>query len=251
MSQAITSLAKWHLVTWPRKWWQKVNDRQRLPSIFFTYMLIGRQITQRLGMFLTLTCVFETCFFFNKILRKSKCENMSRFKIWSFPSLLSFLKSAKSGLNPSSWGLRLKQGRFQKVASTHDHPGGEIKVKTEGERFLTSDRASLPWAGGCGKIKAWQQMESGSVYFQQLRGNFLYISESVSERIRENFLDMASGKKSQAVTYMTSSTSITFGTPLDLLYCIPYLEMIWSIFPFKQSGCLYCHSSFFYQFQIF
>ena len=72
---------------------------------------------------------------------------------------------------------------FQKVASTHDHPGGEIKVKTEGERFLTSDRASLPQAGGCGKIKAWQQMESGSVYFQQLRGNFLYISESVSERI--------------------------------------------------------------------
>ena len=197
---------------------------------------------------------FDMCYwnlFFTKILRKSKCENMSRFKIWSFPSLLSFLKSAKSGLNPSSWGLRLKQGRFQKVASTHDHPGGEIKVKTEGERFLTSDRASLPQARGCGKIKAWQQMESGSVYFQQLRGNFLYISESVSERIRENFLDMASGKKSQAVTYMTSSTSITFGTPLDLLYCIPYLEMIWSIFPFKQSGCLYCHSSFFYQFQIF
>ena len=146
---------------------------------------------------------------------------------------------------------RKEDERFQKVASTHDHPGGEIKVKTEGERFLTSDRASLPQAGGCGKIKAWQQMESGSVYFQQLRGNFLYISESVSERIRENFLDIASGKKSQAVTSITSSTSITFSTPLDFLFCILFSEIIWSMFPFKQSGCLYCHSSFFHQFQIF
>ena len=125
---------------------------------------------------------------------------------------------------------RKEDERFQKVTSTHDHPGGEIKVKTEGERFLTSDRASLPQAGGCGKIKAWQQMESGSVYFQQLRGNFLYISESVSERIRENFLELSWGKKSQAVTSMTSSTSITFSTPLDFLFCIPFFEIIFQCF---------------------
>ena len=55
----------------------------------------------------------------------------------------------------------------QKVASGLNPPGSAvIKVKTEGERFLTSDQPSLlsRGEGCCGKSK---QMEPGSVCLKQ------------------------------------------------------------------------------------
>ena len=55
--------------------------------------------------------------------------------------------------------------KSQKVASAH--PGAVIKVKTEGERFLTSDQASLlsrRGEGGAAAAKSkLEQMEPGGV----------------------------------------------------------------------------------------